>query len=128
MRKVSILIILLLFTFTSNCKKDSLPHDLRGKWVRVDNSTQVITFGYQIYDDWFTYLNGYRIDNDGNQRKIEFLGEYTFNCDHDSISIHWMHSSLSVWPTYYFALKGSKIEIGDMINGSDSVFVFEKVK
>jgi hypothetical protein len=128
MRKITILLILLLLTLISNCKKDSLPHDLRGKWVRMDNSTQVITFGYQIYDDWFTYLKGYKIENDGSQRKIEFLGEYTFNNDKDSISIHWMHSSSSVWPTYYFTLKGSKIEIGDLITGSDSIFVFEKVK
>jgi hypothetical protein len=128
MRKISILLILLLITITSNCKKDSLPHDLRGKWVRVDNSTQIITFGYQVYDDWFTYLKGYKIDNDGNQRPIEFLGEYSFNNNKDSISIHWMHSSLSIWPTYYFSHIGSKIEIGDLINGSDSIFVFEKVK
>ena len=128
MRKASVLIILFLIALTFSCKKDSLTNDLKGKWVRVDNNTQVITFGYLNNDDWFTLFQGYRIDNDGNQRPIEFLGEYSIKNDCDSISIHWMHSSLSVWPKYYFVLKGSRIELGDLINRSDSIFVFEKVK
>jgi hypothetical protein len=128
MRKISFLIILFLVALSFSCKKDSLTSDLKGKWVRVDNNTQVITFGYLNNDDWFTLFKGYRIDNDGNQRPIEFLGEYAIKNGSDNISIHWMHSSLSVWPSYYFSLKGSKMEIGDLINRSDSIFVFEKVK
>ena len=128
MRKESFLIILFLLALTFSCKKDSLTRDLKGKWVRVDNNTQVITFGYLSNDDWFTLFKGYRIDNEGNKRPIEFLGEYAIKNDRDSISIHWMHSSLSVWPNYYFVLQGSRIEIGDLISGTDSIFVFEKVK
>jgi len=128
MRRISLLIIVFLIALSYSCEKDSLTRDLKGKWVRVDNSNQVITFGYLNNEDWFTLFNGYRIDNDGNQRKIEFLGEYAIKNGNDSISIHWMHSSLSVWPSYYFSLQGSKMEIGDLINRSDSIFVFEKVK
>jgi hypothetical protein len=128
MRKNFFLIILFFIAFIFSCTKDSMNSDLRGKWIRVDNNTQAITFGYLNYEDWFTLFLGYRIDNDGNQRKIELLGEYSIKNENDSISIHWMHSSQSGWPKYFFALKGSKIEIGDLITGSDSIFVFEKVK
>ena len=128
MRRVLLFITLCLIALSFSCEKDSLTRDLRGKWVRVDNSNQVITFGYLINENWFTLFKGYRIDNDGNQRKIEFLGEYAIKNGNDSISIHWMHSSLLVWPSYYFSLQGSKMEIGDLINRSDSIFVFEKVK
>jgi hypothetical protein len=128
MRRISLLITVFLVALSFSCEKDSLTRDLKGEWVRVDNSNQVITFGYLNNEDWFTLFNGYRIDNDGNQRKIKFLGEYAIKNGNDSISIHWMHSSLLVWPSYYFSLQGSKMEIGDLINRSDSIFVFEKVK
>jgi hypothetical protein len=128
MRNITFFMILFLVALSYSCKKDSLTNNLKGKWVRVDNNTQVLTFGYLNKDDWFTLFKGYRIDNDGNQRPIEFLGEYAIKNDRDSISIHWMHSSLSVWPNYYFVLQGSRIEIGDLVNESDSIFVFEKVR
>jgi hypothetical protein len=128
MRLKSFLLIILLLPLTFSCKKDSLTDELIGKWKRIDNNTQVITFGYAGYDDWFTLLKGYITENDGSQRAIEFLGEYKIKNSNDSISIHWMHSSLYVWPTFYFNLKGTKIEIGDIIDGSNSILVFEKVK
>ena len=128
MRNKSFLQILFLTALIFSCKKDSLISDLKGKWVRIDNEAQILTFGYLDNEDWFTLLKGYRIDNDGNQRPIELLGEYAIKNAGDSISIHWMHSSSSFWPTYYFALKDSKIEIGDLTNGSDSIFVYRKTK
>jgi hypothetical protein len=128
MRRILILITVFLTALSFSCEKDSMTRDLKGKWVRVDNSNQVLTFGYLNKKDWFSLFNGYRIDNDGSQRKIEFLGEYAIKNGNDSISIHWMHSSLLVWPSYYLSLQGSKMEIGDLINRSDSIFVFEKVK
>jgi hypothetical protein len=124
----SFLLILFIVALTFSCTKDSLTKDLKGKWVRVDDNTQVMTFGHYYNDNWFSLLKGYRIDNEGNQRPIELLGEYAINDNSDSISIHWMHSSLSVWPDYYFAFKGSKIEIGDFIDGSDAIIVFEKAE
>lgn len=128
MRRISYFITLLLIAISFSCEKGFTTRDLKGKWVRVDNSNQIITFGYLNNDNWFTIFQGYRIDNDGDPRPIEFLGEYAIKNGSHSISIHWMHSSLSTWPTYYFSLQGSIMEIGDLTNRSDSIFVFEKVK
>ena len=128
MRLKSILLLLVIVFITSNCKKDSLSDDLKGQWMRVDNNIQVLTFGYKGNEDWFTLSKGYRIDSDGDQRPIEFLGEYKIENQNDSISIHWMHSSLSVWPKFYFSFKGSKIEIGDLIDGTNTTIIFQKIK
>lgn len=122
------ILLIILFSIIISCNKDTITQELQGKWVRVDNNVQVIKFGYLNNDDWFTLNTGFRIDNEGTRRPVEFLGEYAVKNSCDSISIHWMHSSLSVWPKYYFAMKDSEIEIGDMIYGTDSVFVFRREK
>jgi len=128
MKQCLVLFVIFLTGCGISCKKDSLTDELKGKWVRIDSINQVITFGYEGIDDWFLLTQGYRTDNDGNQRPIQSLGEFKIENQSDSIAIHWMHSSSSFWPKYYFSFKGSEIEMGNFIDKTNPIIILEKVK
>jgi hypothetical protein len=111
-----------------SCKKESLTNDLNGKWVRVDNRSDTVTFGFNGLDNWFELFRGYQVSDDGIRRPIIPLGLYEYKIKDNSILIHWSASSSSTWPEYYFSFKGSEIEMGNFIDNSDPRIILEKIK
>jgi hypothetical protein len=116
-----------LIVFGISCKKDSLTNDIRGQWVRVDNRSDTITFGIQDQDR-FELFRGYQPGEDGILIPKIPLGIYEYKIKDSSISIHWSASSSSVWPEYYFSSHGSKIEIGNFIEDTNTRIILEKIK
>ena len=128
MKPYLILFAFLLIGCGISCKKDSLTNDLKGQWVRLDNRSDTVTFGFEDQDNWFELFRGYQLGEDGNLRpKIPF-GIYEYKIKDDSILIHWSASSFSAWPKYYFIYQGSEIEIGNFIDHTNPSIILEKVK
>jgi hypothetical protein len=128
MKPYLILFALLLIGYGISCKKDSLTDNLTGKWVRVDNRSDTVTFGFKDQDNWFELFRGYQPGDDGILRpKIPF-GIYLYKIKDNSISMYWIASSSSTWPEYYFSFQGSKIEMGNFIDNTTQRIILEKVK
>ena len=128
MKHYLVLFIILILACGISCKKDSLTADLNGRWVRVDNIGDTITFGYDGQDNWFELFRGYQLGDDGILRpKIPF-GIYVYRIEGSSIFMNWSASSSSIWPEYYFSFQGSKIEMGNFIDNKTPRIILEKVK
>jgi hypothetical protein len=120
--------VILIMGFGISCKKDSLTNDLKGKWVRVDNPSDTITFGFAGQPNWFELFRGYQLGDDGiNRPRIPF-GIYEYKIQDNNISIYWIASSSSSWPDFYFSIKGSEIEMGNFIDSNNPRITFVKLK
>ena len=128
MRPYLILFAFLLIGFGISCKKDSLTNNLKGQWVRVDNRSDTVTFGFKDQDNWFELFRGYQLGEDGILRPKIPLGIYEYKIKVRSILIHWSASSSSTWPEYYFSLQGSEIEMGNFIDNTNPNIILEKIK
>lgn len=128
MKPYLILFAFLLIGCGISCKKDSLTNDLKGQWVRVDNRSDTVTFGFEDQDNWFELFRGYQLDNDGIYRPKKPFGIWTFMVQDSSIKIQWAASSSLEWLEYYFSFQGLEIEMGNFIDNTNPRIILKKVK
>jgi hypothetical protein len=128
MKPYLVLFVVLLIGIGISCKKDPIPNDLKGRWVRVDNRNDTVTFGFKDQANWFELFRGYQIGDDGISRPKIPLGIYEYKLKDSSILIHWSASSSSTWPEYFFSLHDSEIEIGNFIDNTNPKIILEKIK
>jgi hypothetical protein len=93
-----LLVIILIFIFSSGCEKDNnvLP-DLTGVWVEETRGRDTLIFNspeYNFGTNWF----------DLRKQDIVSTGPYEYRLFSDSISIHWFLSSSMSWHNYYFKM------------------------
>jgi hypothetical protein len=119
---------LLLLTIGLGCKKDSLSNKLNGQWVRTDNRSDTITFGYKGNSDWFVLSRGFQVSTDGISRPIIPFGIYEYKIQGNNIIMHWSASNFSGWPSFSFSLSNSIVQIGNFIENNNSTLLFEKIK
>jgi len=128
MKTYILFFIILIIGCGISCKKDSLTSDLKGQWVRADNRSDTITFGYKGQDDWFELFRGYELYEDGISRPKKPSGLWTYQIQENSIKIHWIASSSLEWQEYSFLINGAEIEMGNFIDGTNPKIILEKIK
>jgi hypothetical protein len=120
-------IVLMITVFS--CKKnqtESIDEQLKGQWVRTDNSTDTLLFGYYS-NNWVELRRGYKMI-DGNNTPIAPCGLFEYRISNDSINFNWIASSSFSTKKYLFKLYNSKMDVGDFIDVSDTILTFEKIK
>lgn len=128
MKAKFLIIALILIVIGQSCKKESLYDRLQGQWIRTDNRSDTITFCYKSINDWFILNRGYKVESEGISRPVVPCGIYEYRIQDQNISMHWLASSNSVWPSYSFSISDSRIEIGNFIDNSSNTIQFEKLK
>jgi hypothetical protein len=116
-----------LITGVFSCKKpqtESIVEQLKGQWVRTDIRTDTLIFGY-YGNNWVDLRRGYKII-DGVNKPVVPCGLFEFSIANDSINLNWIASSSFSTKKYLFKLYNSKLDIGDFIDGSNSILTFEK--
>ena len=129
MKNYIFLTIFLFFGIVSSCNKESLTEDLKGKWIRTDLNTDMITFFVIGNDDeWLELSRGYVLEEDGVSRPKRPFGPYQFRIEKDSIKLLWAASSSLEWHQYFFHFKNSEIEMGNFIDNTSPTITLQKVK
>jgi hypothetical protein len=107
-------------------QKESINDQLKGRWVRQDESYDTLAFGYKT-DHTFELRRGYSVNHAKNIPMPRF-GLYGYQIMKDSLVIHSMTYSNIKDEKYLFRLKDSHLEIGDFIHGTTKVLKFERLK
>lgn len=116
-----------LFIFLNSCQKDTPTDFITGEWVRFDNQSDTIIFGYKSLVNWFELRRGSKLIND-NMEKIIPYGFYEYKIQKDSMMIQSIFSEISEGPKYYYSMKGNEIILGNFIDSINSPIKFEKMK
>jgi hypothetical protein len=125
MRASAVLLAILIVCLVS-CKKEQNENPLKGRWVRLDNPTDTLSFGEMFSERLFVLERGSEI-RDENLLPLAGSGPYQFVIKKDSIDILPAWSSSIISRRYYFKVNGNKIEIGDFIDNTKSTLCFSKL-
>jgi hypothetical protein len=123
MKKSIYLLILAIFFFSSCEKENNSDQQLDGMWVETSLRKDTIIFKSSDPlwgGNWFELKRDVMLST----------GPYEYTLSADSISLHWMLSSASLWQTYYFQIDRDEFLIGKFYDSELDLELlrFKKIK